>query len=98
MVKYRAHLFGIQSGTTPLIDPTLAWVALERKDAGALWRKLADRHVETRGQEYGVRAAEGIVDAIDSVAAWLREEHRIPPDAPHSARERSTKLKKEWAQ
>jgi hypothetical protein len=31
--------------------------------------------------EFGVRAAEGIADAIYSVAAWLREEHLIPADA-----------------
>jgi hypothetical protein len=28
-----------------------------------------------------VRAAEQIIDALYSVAAWLREEHHIPADA-----------------
>jgi hypothetical protein len=98
MVKYRTRIFGTRPGATPLIDPTLTWVALEPKDLRALWRRLADRHVEARGKEYGVRAAEGIVDAIYSVAAWLREEHHIPVDAAHPPREWRKKLKEEWAQ
>ena len=98
MVKYRMRLFGTRPGATPLIDPALTWIALEPKDVRALWRRLADRHVEARGKEYGVRAAEGIVDAIYSVAAWLREEHHIPVDAAHPSRQWRKKLKDEWAQ
>lgn len=42
---------------------------------------MADRHISTKGAEFGVRAAERLVDAICSVAAWLREEHHIPSEA-----------------
>src|SRR5678815_3503930 len=59
---------------------------------------MADRHVSTNGDEFGVRAGEGIVDAIFSVAAWLREEHLIPPDAARAPAQWRKALKEEWAQ
>ena len=46
--------------------------------------------------EFGVRAAEGIADAIYSVAAWLREEHLIPADAAQPPAQWRKSLKDEW--
>ena len=81
VVKYCERLFGGKRHVTGLLDPRLAWTEFVPAEARALWRKMADRHAASRGAEFGVRAAEGMVDAIYSVAAWLREEHRIPADA-----------------
>ena len=91
MRKYRERLFGGPRHAAPLLERTLTWVAFVPAEARALWRRMDDRHVATKGDEFGVRAAEGIVDAIYSVAAWLREEHLIPPDAarPHNGGRRS---------
>jgi len=87
MLKYRERLFGGPRHAAPLLDRRLTWIGFVPAEARALWRRMADRHVSTNGDEFGVRAAEGIVDAIYSVAAWLREERLIPPDAtraPHN--------------
>ena len=59
---------------------------------------MADWHVSSKGREYGVRAAEGVVDAIFSVAAWLREEHLIAADAARAPAQWRKALKEEWAQ
>lgn len=45
-----------------------------------------------------MRAAEGVVDALYSVAAWLREEHHIPPDAARPPEYWRKRLKDEWTQ
>ena len=98
MVKYRERLFGGNRQVTGLIDPSLPWTEFVPAEARALWRKLADRHAASRGAELGVRAAEGIVDAIYSVAAWLHEEHLIPADAARPPAQWRKSLKEEWAQ
>ena len=67
-------------------------------EARALWRRMADRHVASKGAEFGGRAAEGVVDAIYRVAAWLRGEQRIPPDAASARAQWRKALKEEWAQ
>ena len=85
MLKYRERLFGAAGGAPPLIDPSLPWTALEAKHTRAMWRKMASRYLETEGREFGLRAAEGIIDALYSVASWLREEQHIPSDAAHPA-------------
>jgi len=97
-VKYCERLFGGKRHVTGLLDPSLAWTEFVPAEARALWRKMADRHAASRGAEFGVRAAEGMVDAIYSVAAWLREEHRIPADAARPPAQWRKSLKEEWAQ
>jgi hypothetical protein len=97
MVKYRERLFGGKRHAMGLLDPSLAWTEFVPAEARALWRKMADRHAASRGAEFGVRAAEGMVDAIYSVAAWLRE-HRIPADAARPPAQWRKSLKEEWAQ
>jgi hypothetical protein len=98
MLKYRERLFGGPRHAAPLLDRSLTWVTFVPAEARALWRRMADRNVSTNGEEFGVRAAEGIVDAIYSVAAWLREEHLIPPDAARAPAQWRKTLKEEWAQ
>jgi hypothetical protein len=98
MLKYRERLFGEPRQAAPLLDRELTWTEFSSAEARVLWRRTADRHVSTRGKEFGTRAAEGIVDAIYSVAAWLREEHRIPPDAARPPAQWRKALKEEWAQ
>ena len=73
MLKYRDRLFGGRRQASPLLDRELSWVAFVPAEARALSRTMADRHVSSKGAEFGVRAAEDVVDAIYSVAAWLRE-------------------------
>jgi len=70
MLKFRERLFGGPPHAAPLLDPQLQWSALVPAEARALWRRMADRHVSSDGEEFGVRAAEGLVDAVYSVAAW----------------------------
>jgi len=98
VVKYCERLFGGKRHVTGLLDPRLAWTEFVPAEARALWRKMADRHAASRGAEFGVRAAEGMVDAIYSVAAWLREEHLIPADAARPPAQWRKSLKEEWAQ
>ena len=98
MVKYRARLFGLGRHAASLIDPSLRWTDLTPSDVRALWRKMADRFVVAGGREFGVRAAEGVIDALYSVAAWLRDEQRIPSDAARPPDQWRKALKEEWAQ
>jgi hypothetical protein len=98
MANYRARLFGGPGNAAPLLDPRLTWSAFVPAEARALWRRMADRHVSSQGKEFGVRAAEGVVDAIYSVAAWLREEQHISQDAARPPHQWRKALKEEWAQ
>ena len=97
IVKYEERLFGGRPGLRPLIDPDLPWRGLELRDIRVLWRAMADAYVRTEGKEFGVRAAEMMIDSILSIAAWLREECRIPPDAARSPEGWRRRLKEEWA-
>jgi hypothetical protein len=98
IVSYEERLFGGKPGKKALINPALPWVGLQVRDIRALWRTMADAYVRTEGREFGVRAAEQIVDSIFSVAAWLREEARIPSDAAQPPEGWRRRLKEEWAQ
>ena len=98
MLKYRERLLGAVGRPPPLIDPSLPWTSIEAKHVRAMWRRMAARYLETEGREFGLRAAEGIIDALYSVASWLREEDHIPPDAAHPAHHWRKRLKEEWAQ
>ena len=97
IVKYEERLFGGRPGLRPLINPDLPWRGLELRDIRVLWRAMADAYVRTEGKEFGVRAAEMMIDSILSIAAWLREESRIPPDAARSPEGWRRRLKEEWA-
>jgi hypothetical protein len=98
MLEYQERLFGGPRHAVPLLDAKLTWDAFVPAEARALWRRMADRHVASKGAEFGVRAAEGVVDAIYSVAAWLREQQLIPPDVARAPAQWRRALKEEWAQ
>ena len=98
MLKYRERLFGGPRHAVPLLDAKLTWDAFVPAEARALWRRMADRHVSSKGRDFGVRAAEGVVDAIYSVSAWLREEHLIAPDTARPPAQWRKALKEEWSQ
>ena len=98
MGHYESRLFGLKPGTRPLIKPEITWRALQLRDIRALWRTMADHYVRTEGREFGIRVAEQIVDALFSVASWLREESHIAPDAARPPDAWRKRLRDEWAQ
>jgi hypothetical protein len=98
MLKYRERLFGGARHAVALLDAQLTWAAFVPGEARALWRRMADRHLSSKGEEFGVRAAEGVVDAIYSVAAWLREEHFLPVDVAQPPAQWRKALREEWGQ
>lgn len=98
MVLYESRLFGLKPGTRPLINPQLTWRELHLRDIRGLWRTMADAYVRTDGREFGIRVAEQIVDALFSVASWLREESHIAPDVARPLDSWRKRLRDEWAQ
>ena len=98
MVLYESRLFGLKPRTKPLINADITWRDLQVRDIRALWRTMADRYVRTNGREFGIRVAEQMVDAIYSVASWLREESHIAPDAARPPDGWRKRLREEWAQ
>lgn len=96
MKKWRDRLLGGRPGMRPLIKPDLPWAALQLRDVRTLWRSMADAYLRTEGKEFGLRAAEMMVDSIYSVAAWLREENRIGPEAARPPEGWRRRLKQEW--
>jgi hypothetical protein len=98
MLLYESRLFGLKPGTKPLINPEITWAVLQQRDVRALWRTMAERYVRTDGREFGIRIAEQLVDAIFSVASWLREESHIAPDSARPPDGWRKRLREEWAQ
>lgn len=96
MRKYEQRLFGLKPGERPLINPLLTWRELQLREVRAMWRAMADAYLRTEAREFGVRAAEMIVDSLYSVASWLREESRIAPDAARRPDGWRRRLKAEW--
>src|SRR5688572_20489891 len=68
MLKYRERLFGGPLHATPLLDAKLTCDPFVPPEARARWRRMADRHVASKDREFGVRAAERVVDAISNDA------------------------------
>ena len=98
MTLYESRLFGLKPGTKPLINPEITWRELQLRDIRALWRTMADKYVRTDGREFGIRVSEQIVDAIFSVASWLREESHIAPDVARPPDGWRKRLREEWSQ
>jgi hypothetical protein len=74
------------------------WIELTHGDLRKLWRTLAEearRNADGR-RVLGARKAESIVDALLSVAAWLREESLLPDDTLLPMTHWRKKLKEEW--
>lgn len=73
MDRYLSRAKAILGASTP-------WNAIARGDLRRLWRAELKR-VRATGDNDGVRSAELIVSRFLSVAAWLRDEQVIAPDA-----------------
>lgn len=98
MVHYESRLFGLKPGSRTLINPEITWRTFQLRDIRSLWRTMADHYVRTEGREFGIRVAEQIVDALFSVASWLREENHIAPDVARPPDAWRKRLRDEWAQ
>jgi hypothetical protein len=78
MLAMSKRLFGESGEERRLIDPELAWDAFDAQALRALRREMAKRYLASKGEQFGMRIAEVLIDAIYSVAAFLREDGRIP--------------------
>lgn len=74
------------------------WTAIKPGDVRRIWRKLAADFKASGSDEptCGPRQAEVTIDALYSVATWLREEELIPSDALLPMSKWRAKLKDEW--
>jgi hypothetical protein len=61
-----------------------------------LWRRLAELHVESKGEKYGPRAAEIIVGALRSAVAWAQTEELVEAGTGLPAREWKRQMREEW--
>jgi integrase len=76
------------------------WLEIKPGDARFIWRKLANEYMiaEKGVRACGPRQTEVTVDALYSVANWLRDEGLIPLDAALPVKNWRAKLKREWEQ
>ena len=74
-----------------------AWANIKPADVRRIWRTLANQYKNARPGERpcGPRQAEVTVDALYSVANWLRDEGEIPSDAVLPPTKWRAKLKRE---
>jgi integrase len=80
-----------------LIGRNKLWIEIRLADVRAVWRAIANEFVRsTQERLAGARQTEVAIDALYSVAAWLRNEGHIPPDAALPAPKWRAKLKEEW--
>jgi hypothetical protein len=75
-------------------EPMPTWTTFRPAHARILWRALALTYKKRKTG--GMRAAEQIVDALYSAAAWLRQEEYIPPTACIAPPKWRKQLKEEW--
>ena len=98
MQLFRDRLFGDAGDPGPLVDPRQPWEALTAGTAQTLWRTIANRHLASDRRDYGPRAAEQLVDALYTVAAWLRQAGKIAPTAALPREGWRSRLKDDWAE
>lgn len=77
-----------------LLEHDATWESWTPGAARALGRRLADLYTE-KGVG-GVRRAEAIIDAVYTVASWLREENHLAPGVALPGEKWRKKLKAEW--
>ncbi len=78
-----------------MLDPNLTWSELRSRHLVALWRRMAAIHM-THPHKLGPRRAEAVVDALYSVATWLREHEHIASNAAVPVKGWRNNLKQEW--
>lgn len=81
-----------------LLGSSKQWVDVSPADARKVWRTLANRYVHAPDQRTatGPRQTEVTLDALYSVANWLRDEGHIPSTACLPTKQWRAKLKAEW--
>jgi hypothetical protein len=74
------------------------WIDIKPGDVRRVWRTLADEAKRSKpaARVCGARQTEVTIDALYSVAAWLREEGQLPPDAALPMPKWRAKLRSEW--
>lgn len=89
----RRRLERILGATCPMAEISAA-------DVRGIWRTLARDYVrsDSTARLCGARQAEVTVDALYSVAAWLRDEGILPANTLQPITKWRSKLKKEWAE
>ena len=78
MVAMSKRLFGESGGGPRLIDPETSWEAFDAQALRKLRREMAKRYLASNGDQYGMRIAEVLIDAIYTVATFLRQDGKIP--------------------
>lgn len=73
MVYYRDRLFGVPGRYDQLINPLMTWDEFDADEATALGRRIADAHLASGRTQFGPRVAEQIIDAVYTVASYLRQ-------------------------
>ncbi len=66
--------------TPGMLDPEKTWATLGLQDVVRLWRRMADIHRKDP-DKFGPRRAEVVIDALYSVASWLRKWEHIASNA-----------------
>jgi hypothetical protein len=97
MLRFKRQLFRRTRTAAPLIDPQLRWTHLRLREIRLLWRTVAHRYAHSGHQDFGLRAAERLVEALYAVASWLRDEQFLPPDAARPSTHWRERLRTEWA-
>jgi hypothetical protein len=97
MQTFVKRLFGVPGESSALIEPSLTWEAVNPASIRALRTEMGTRHLASDRKDFGPRAAELLVDAIYSVAAWLRAEDKIPATAAIAPARWRERLHSEWA-
>lgn len=78
-----------------MLDPNLRWADVRHEHVVELWRKMAEVH-KKQPKKYGPRRAEMVIDALFSVATWLRRRSRIASNACVPVEGWRTEMKGEW--
>ena len=83
-----------------ILGKSTPWASIKTGDVRRVWRTLANEYKNASPGERacGPRQAEVTVDALYSVANWLRDDAAIPPDAVLPPRKWRATLKREWEQ
>jgi hypothetical protein len=97
MVAMSKRLFG-DDGMTPLIDSELSWDEFSVAEIRALRRVMAMRYLASGGKEFGMRKAEVFIDAIHTVAAFLREQGLIGSTTALPVDNWRENLRREWTE
>jgi hypothetical protein len=99
MVAMTKRLFGdVRKGIEQLINPDMSWDTFGPAAIRELRREMARRYLASNGRQFGMRKAEVLIDAIYTVAAFLRQEGHIAPTAAVPLDKWRDTLRLEWTE